>query len=92
MKKYKFILTLDEYTTFDSAVELEGLVNWPNYSQPYPEHYRGVFDTYEEAKEYAANFWLYKRIMNDGYAEYLLLYLMQRMLYAIPYVLIRTII
>lgn len=70
MKKYKFILTLDEYTTFDSAVELEGLVNWPNHSQPYPEHYRGVFDTYEEAKEYAENFWLYKHITNDGYAEY----------------------
>lgn len=70
MKKYKFILTLDEYTTFDSAVELEGLVTWPNYSQPDPVHYRGVFDTYEEAKEYAANFWLYKHITNDGYNEY----------------------
>jgi hypothetical protein len=29
--------------------------------------YRGVFDTYEEAKEYAANFSLYKYITNDGY-------------------------
>ena len=67
MKKYKFILTLDEYTRVDSAEEIEGHVSWPNYSQADPVRYRGVFDTYEEAKEYASNFSLYKYITNDGY-------------------------
>ena len=67
MKKYKFIITLDEYTQVDSAEEIEGHVSWPNYSQADPVRYRGVFDTYEEAKEYASNFSLYKYITNDGY-------------------------
>ena len=67
MKKYKFIITLDKYTQVDSAEEIEGHVSWPNYSQAEPVHYRGVFDTYEEAKEYASNFSLYKYVTNDGY-------------------------
>ena len=67
MKKYKFILTLNEYTKVDSAEEIEGHVSWPNYSQADPVHYRGVFDTYEEAEEYASNFSLYKYITSDGY-------------------------
>lgn len=67
MKKYKFIITLDEYTQVDSAEEIEGHVSWPNYSQADPVRYRGVFDTYEEAKEYASNFSLYKYVTNDGY-------------------------
>jgi hypothetical protein len=67
MKKYKFIITLDKYTQVDSAEEIEGHVSWPNYSQAGPVHYRGVFDTYEEAKEYASNFSLYKYVTNDGY-------------------------
>lgn len=67
MKKYKFIITLDKYTQVDSAEEIEGHVSWPNYSQADPVRYRGVFDTYEEAKEYASNFSLYKYVTNDGY-------------------------
>ena len=67
MKKYKFILTLDEYTRVDSAEEIEGHVSWPNYSQASPVRYRGIFDTYEEAKEYASEFKLYKYVTNDGY-------------------------
>ena len=67
MKKYKFILTLDEYTQVDSAEEIEGHVSWPNFSQASPVHYRGVFDTYEEAEEYASKFKLYKYVTNDGY-------------------------
>jgi hypothetical protein len=67
MRKYKFIITLDKYTQVDSAEEIEGHVSWPNYSQAGPVHYRGVFDTYEEAKEYASNFSLYKYVTNDGY-------------------------
>ena len=67
MKKYKFIITLDEYTEVDSAEEIEGHVSWPNYSQADPIRYRGVFDTYEEAEEYASKFSLYKYVTNDGY-------------------------
>jgi hypothetical protein len=67
MRKYKFIIMLDKYTQVDSAEEIEGHVSWPNYSQAGPVHYRGVFDTYEEAKEYASNFSLYKYVTNDGY-------------------------
>lgn len=70
MKKYKFILTLDEYTKVDSAEEIEGHVSWPNYSQADPVRYRGVFDTYEEAKEYASNFSLYKYVTSDGYDSF----------------------
>ena len=73
MKKYKFILTLDEYTRVDSAEEIEGHVSWPNYSQADPVRYKGVFDTYEEAKEYASNFSLYKYLdfwdYYDSYEE-----------------------
>ena len=66
MKKYKFILTVDEYTKVDSAEEIEGHVSWPNYSQAEPIRYRGVFDTYEEAEKYASNFNLYKYVTSDG--------------------------
>ena len=67
MKKYKFVLTLDEYTQVDSAEEIEGHVSWPNYSQADPIRYKGIFDTYEEAEEYASKFKLYKYVTNDGY-------------------------
>ena len=67
MKKYKFIITLNKYIQVDSAEEIEGHVSWPNYSQAEPVRYRGVFDTYEEAKKYSSNFSLYKYITNDGY-------------------------
>jgi hypothetical protein len=67
MKKYKFIITLSYDIKVDSAEEIEGHVSWPNYSQAEPIRYRGIFDTYEEAKEYASNFSLYKYVTNDGY-------------------------
>ena len=67
MKKYKFILTLDKYTQVDSAEEIEGHVSWPNFSQASPVRYRGIFDTYEEAEEYASKFQLYKYVTDDGY-------------------------
>ena len=70
MKKYKFILTLDEYTQVDSAEEIEGHVSWPNYSHAEPVRYRGVFNTYEEAEKYASKFRLYKYITNDGYDSF----------------------
>ena len=70
MKKYKFIITLDEYIQVDSAEEIEGHVSWPNYSQAGPVRYRGIFDSYEEAEKYASEFSLYKYVMSDGYDSY----------------------
>ena len=67
MKKYKFILTVDKYTKVDSAEKIDGHVSWPNYSQAGPVHYKGIFDTYEEAEEYASQFSLYKYVTDDGY-------------------------
>ena len=59
-KKYKFILTLPDDVEVDSAVEIEGHVAYPNYSQAEPVGYKGVFDTYEEAENCAAKFKIYK--------------------------------
>ncbi len=70
MKKYKFIITLSDDIKVDSAEEIEGHVSWPNYSQAEPIRYRGVFDTYDEAKEYASNFALYKYVTGDGYDSF----------------------
>lgn len=67
MIKYKFILTLDDDTQVDSAEEIEGHVAWPNWSQADPVHYRGIFDTYKEAEEYASEFSLYKYVLKGGY-------------------------
>ena len=70
-KKYKFILTLPNDIEVDSAEEIEGHVSWPNYSQAEPIRYRGIFDSCEEAKEYASNFNLYKYILNEqGYDSF----------------------
>ena len=70
MKKFKFILTLPDGMEVDRAEEIEGHVSWPNYSQAEPVRYRGVFNTYEEAREYAADFNLYKYVTNDGYDSF----------------------
>ena len=70
MKKFKFILTLDEDIKVDSAEEIEGHVSWPNYSQAGPVRYRGIFDTYEEAEKYASNFTLYKYVTSNGYDSF----------------------
>ena len=42
---------------------------WPNWSQADPVHYKGVFDTQEEAQAYASEFNVYKYILN-GDCEY----------------------
>ena len=70
MKKYKFILTVvdngDNEYEIDSAEDIEGHVVWPSWSQADPYTYRGIFDSYNEAKEYAEKFKLYKYIIRDG--------------------------
>ena len=70
MKKYKFIITLSCDIKVDSAEEIEGHVSWPNYSQADPIRYRGIFDTYKEAEEYASDFSLYKYVLRDGYDSF----------------------
>lgn len=67
MSKYKFILTLPYEFEIDSEHEIEGHMSWPNYSQADPVWYRGIFDTYEEAKTYAENFTVYKYILKYYY-------------------------
>lgn len=65
MAAYKFILTLPFEVEIDSAEEIEGHVSWPNWSQADPVRYRGIFDSYDEAKEYASEFEVYKYIISD---------------------------
>ena len=44
---------------------------WPNYSQADPVFYKGVFDSYEKAKEYASDFDIYKYVLiKDGYDSF----------------------
>ena len=63
-KKYKFIITLPDDIEVDSYEEIEGHVSWPNWSQADPIRFQGVFDTYEEAMEYAKDFKLYSYTLN----------------------------
>lgn len=65
MPKYKFILTLPNEVEIDSAEEIEGQISWPNWSQADPVHYKGIFDSYEEAEKYASEFEVYKYIIED---------------------------
>ena len=70
-KKYKFVLTLPGNVEVDSAEEIEGHVSWPNYSQADPVFYKGIFDSYDEAKEYGTKFSVYKYVLNnEGYDSY----------------------
>ena len=64
-EKYKFILILPYDIEVDSEEEIEGHVSWPNYSQASPRTYKGVFDSYEEALEYAKDFSLYKYVIDS---------------------------
>ena len=64
--KYKFVLTLPGDIEVDSAEEIDGHMSWPNYSQADPVFYKGIFDSYEEAKEYATSFNVYKYILNKA--------------------------
>ena len=70
MPKYKVILTLPYGVTVDSTEDIEGHVSWPNYSQADSVRYRGVFDSYEKAKQYADNFTVYKFQLSDGYDSF----------------------
>jgi hypothetical protein len=69
VKKYKFILTLPDDFEVDSALEIEGHLSWPNYSQAEPIRYKGVFDTSEEAEKNASDFAIYKWTAS-GYDSY----------------------
>jgi hypothetical protein len=62
-KQYKFILTLPNEVVIDSAEEIHNHMSWPNWSQADPVRYRGIFDSYEVAKEYASKFKIYKYIL-----------------------------
>ncbi|MCR5349240.1 MAG: hypothetical protein K6E59_06530 [Bacilli bacterium] len=53
-KKYKYILTLEDDIEVDSAEEIEGRVVSSSRSQTDPYSMKGVFDSYEEAKEAAS--------------------------------------
>ena len=68
-QKFKFILMLPDDVMVDSTLEINDHVAWPNYSQAEPVRYKGVFDTYEEAERYAADFNIYKW-MGCGYDSY----------------------
>lgn len=70
-KKFKFILTLHDEIEVDSAEEIEGHISWPNWSQADPVRYKGIFDSYDEAMEYASKFEIYKYVLNyDCYDSY----------------------
>jgi hypothetical protein len=69
MSKYKFILTLPYEFEIDSEYEIDGHMAWPNYSQADPVRYRGIFDSYEEAKKYAEDFEVYKYILKYYYSH-----------------------
>ena len=70
-KKYKFILTLPYDIEVDSAETIEGHMSFPNYSHADPVFYKGVFDSYDDAKKYASDFKIYKyvsdRIFYDSF-------------------------
>ena len=71
MKKYKFILTLPDGIQVDSAEESHGHMAWPNYAQADPVVYKGIFDSYEEAEAYAADYHPYKYVLlKEGYDSY----------------------
>ena len=65
--KYKFILTLPYDYEIDSQYAIEGHVSWPNWSQADPVHYKGIFNTAEEAQTYASGFKVYKYILKGDY-------------------------
>ena len=69
-KKYKFILTLPDDYVVDSALSIEGHMAWPNYSQAEPVSYKGIFDSYEAAEKYAAEFSIYKFSDRYGYDSF----------------------
>ena len=69
MSKYKFILSLPDEFEIDSEYEIDGHMAWPNYSQADPVRYRGIFNSYEEAKKYAEDFDVYKYILKYYYSD-----------------------
>lgn len=82
MKKYGFKLKLPYETEIDSVDEIDGHRFCPNYSHAEPIELKGIFDTKEEAEEYAKEFKVYKYILHycsydsfldegDGYGYFL---------------------
>lgn len=69
MQMYKFILTLPNGFEIDSEYDVEGHVAWPNYSQADPIRYKGVFDSYDEAKDYVSDFEVYKYVLKYYYGS-----------------------
>lgn len=72
-KKYKFILEIPDDMEVDSEYDVDGCVIWPTYSQAEPIKLKGLFDSYEEAKETAEQFKVYNAILyikhEDGWVE-----------------------
>lgn len=69
-KRYKYILTLPHGVEVDGE-QVDGHMSWPNYSHAEPIVYRGLFDTYSEASEYAAGYSVYKYTLNTaGYDSF----------------------
>ena len=62
-KKYKFILEIPDDMEVDSEYDVDGCVIWPTYSQAEPIKLKGLFDSYEEAKEAAEQFKVYNAIL-----------------------------
>lgn len=71
MPKYKFIITLPHKEVIDSEYDIDGHTSWPNISQAGPVVQKGIFDSYEEAKEYASSFEVFKYIIKYGEDDYL---------------------
>ena len=66
--KYKFILTIPYYDgtiEIDSAEEIEDVWYCGNYSQAEPHCLKGIFDTYEEAKQAATEQKIYKFLIES---------------------------
>lgn len=68
-KKYKFILTLPYDIKIDSAEEIEDYRVYPSSSQSEPYNLKGIFDTFEEAKEAAEKFDILKVIITYKHLE-----------------------
>ena len=61
--KYRFVLVLPYDIEMDSAAVIEGYTFYPKASQSDPIVLRGIFDSYDEAKAYAATMKVYKYIL-----------------------------
>lgn len=62
-KKFKFILTLSNNVVFDSEIKSKKFYAGSQRMIPKKVDLKGVFDTYEEALEYAKNYKVYKYVL-----------------------------